>query len=153
MVEALVQIRMKLLEAAGEKSLRVSHAPAWQAKHRSPDVLFEGQYRTVKKAECPQATPAVVVDGVDAGKVLHICRDDKCKVHARLTHYEASPKERAARARERLAERVEKLTRVRILNVIRKKLPATLSRPDLEMAALDHFERLGYDNHRRLCRV
>ena len=120
---------------------------------RSPDVFFAGQYRTVKKAECPQAIPAVVIDGADAGKVLHICRDDKCKVHARLTHYEASPKERAARARERLAERVEKLTRVRILNVIRKKLPATLSRPDLEMAALDHFERLGYDNHRRLCRV
>jgi hypothetical protein len=36
---------------------------------------------------------------------------------------------------------------------IRKKLPATLSRPDLEMAALDYFERLGHDNHRRLCRV
>jgi hypothetical protein len=152
-VEALVHIRMKPLEDAGEKPLRVSHAPAWQAKHRCPDVLFEGQYRTVKKAECPQARPAVVIDGADAGKVLHICRDGKCKVHARLTHYEASPKERAARARELLAERVEKLTRVRILNAIRKKLPATLSRPDLEMAALDHFERLGHDNHRRLCRV
>jgi hypothetical protein len=38
-------------------------------------------------------------------------------------------------------------------HAIRKKLPATLSRPDLEMAALDYFERLGHDNHRRLCRV
>ena len=38
-------------------------------------------------------------------------------------------------------------------NAIRKKLPATLSRPDLEMVALDYFERLGHDNHRRLCRV
>jgi hypothetical protein len=42
---------------------------------------------------------------------------------------------------------------VRILNAIRKKLPAMLSRPDLEMAALDYFERLGHDNHRRLCRI
>ena len=38
-------------------------------------------------------------------------------------------------------------------NAIRKKLPATLSRSDLEMTALDYFERLGHDNHRRLCRV
>ncbi len=152
-IEAVVQIRMKPLEAAGEKPLRVSHAPAWQVKQRNADVLYEGQYRTVKKAECPQTKPAVVIDGADAGKVLHVCRDEKCTVHARVTHYEPSPKERAARAKELLAERTEKLTRVRILNAIRKKLPATLSRPDLEMAALDYFERLGHDNHRRLCRI
>ncbi len=107
----------------------------------------------MKKAECPQTKPAVVIDGADAGKVLHVCRDEQCKVHARVTHYEPSPKERAARAKELLAERTEKLTRVRILNAIRKKLPATLSRPDLEMAALDYFERLGHNNHRRLCRI
>jgi len=85
--------------------------------------------------------------------VLHVCRDEQCKVQSRLTHQEARPKERAARAKELPAERVEKLTRVRILNTIRRKLPASLSRPDLEMAALDYFERLGHDNHRRLCRV
>jgi len=152
-IEALVQIRMQPLEAAGEKPLRVSHAPAWQAKQRNPEVLYEGHYRAVKKAECPQTKPAVVIDGTDAGKVLHVCRDEKCKIHAGVTRYEASLKERAARAKELLAERAEKLTRVRIVNAIRKKLPATLSRPDLEMAALDYFERLGHDNHRRLCRV
>jgi hypothetical protein len=42
---------------------------------------------------------------------------------------------------------------VQELNAIRKKLPATLSRSDLEMVALDYFERLEHDNHRRLCRV
>jgi hypothetical protein len=107
----------------------------------------------VKKAECSQTRTAIVIDGADAGKVLHVCRDEQCKVHARVTHYEPSPKERAARAKELLAERAEKLTRLRILNAIRKKLPATLPRPDLEMAALDYFERLGHDNHRRLCRI
>jgi len=152
-VEALVQIRMKPLEESGERPLRVSHAPTWQAKHRNSDVLYEGQYRTVKKAECPQTKAAVVIDGADAGKVLHVCRDEQCKVHARVSHYEPTPKERAARAKELLAERTEKLTRVRILNAIRKQLPSTLSRPDLEMAALDYFQRLGHDNHRRLCRV
>jgi ParB family chromosome partitioning protein len=50
-VEALVQIRMKPLEATGEKPLRVSHAPACQVKQRDPHVLYEGHYRTVKKAE------------------------------------------------------------------------------------------------------
>src|SRR5271170_2385938 len=103
-IEALVQIRMKPLEAAGGKPLRISHAPAWQVKQRNPDVLYEGHYRTVKKAECPQTKPAVVMDGADAGKVLHVCRDEQCKVHARVTRYEPSPKERAARAKELLAD-------------------------------------------------
>jgi ParB family chromosome partitioning protein len=152
-IDALVQIRIKPLEAAGEKPLRVSHAPAWQAKNRNPNVLYEGNYRTVKKAECPQTKTAVVIDGTDAGKVLHVCRDEQCKIHAHVSHYEPTPKERAARAKELLAERTEKLTRLRILNAIRKKLPATFSPPDLEMAALDYFRRLGHDNHRRLCRV
>jgi len=152
-IEALVRLRVKPLEEKGEKPLLVSLAPTWQAKQRNPDVLYEGHYRTAKKAECPQTRPAVVIDGADAGKVLHVCRDEKCKVHAGVTRYEASPKERAARAKDLLAERAEKLTRVRMLNAIRQKLPATLSRPDLEMAALDYFERLGHDNHRRLCRV
>ena len=153
-VEALVQIRTKPLEEAGEKPLRVSQAPAWQSKKPQPDVLYEGQYRkAAKKAECPQTKSAVVMDGPDAGKLLHVCRDDKCPVHAAVTRYQPTPQERATRAKEALAERVEKLTRVRVLDAIRKKLPTTLSRPDLEMAALDYFERLGHDNRRRLCRV
>ncbi len=45
------------------------------------------------------------------------------------------------------------MQRLFTLDAIRKKLPATLSRPDFEMAVLDYFERLGHDNHRRLCRV
>ena len=77
----------------------------------------------MKKAACPQTKPAVVINGADAGRVLHVCRDEQSKVHSRLTHYEATTKERAARAKELLAERVEKLTRVRILNTIRRKLP------------------------------
>jgi len=152
-VEALVQIRTKPFESAGEKPLRVSLVPSWQAKKQT-DVLYEGQYRKVdKKAECPHTKPAVVIDGPKAGTVLHVCQDDKCAVHSRVTHYQATPQERAARAKELLAERIEKQTRLRILNAVRKKLPATLSRPDLEMVALDYFERLGHDNHRRLCRV
>lgn len=148
-----MQIRMKPLEARGEKPLRISHIPGWQAHSRVADVLYDGQYRTVKKAECPQTKPAVVIDGREAGRVVHVCRDEKCAVHAHVARYQPTPQERAARGKELLAERIEKQTRVRILDAIRTKLPATLSRPDLEMAALDYFERLGHDNHRRLCRV
>lgn len=153
-VEALVQIRMKPLEEAGEKPLRVSQAPAWQARSTNPNVLYDGQYHLVqKKAECPQTKPAVVIDGPKAGHVLHVCQDDKCPLHARGTRYQPTPEERAARAKEALAERIEKQTRLRTLDAIRKKLPAALPRTDLEMIALDYFRRLGHDNHRRLCRV
>jgi hypothetical protein len=45
--------------------------------------------------------------------------------------------ERTAREKELLAERIEKQSRVRIPGAIRKNLPSTLARPDLEMAAFD----------------
>jgi hypothetical protein len=67
--------------------------------------------------------------------------------------YQPTPQEQAQRKKEALAERVEKLSRVRILEAIRKKLPDALSRLDLEMVALDYFRRLGHDNHRRLSKL
>jgi len=153
-VEALVQIRVKPLEAEGEKLLRVSQAPSWQTNGRAKDVLHEGEFRKVsQKGECPNTKPAVLVDGRGAGTVFHICRDEKCPVHARVTRYQPTPQERARRAKEALAERVEKFSRTHILNAIRKKLPDSLSRPDLQMVVLDYFQRLGHDNHRRLCKV
>ncbi len=42
---------------------------------------------------------------------------------------------------------------MRVLEGIRKKLPDALSRVDLEMVALDYFQRLGHDNHRGLCKL
>jgi len=50
-----------------------------------------------------------------------------------VTRYQPTPREQAQRKKEALAERVEKLSRVRVLEAIRKKLPDVLSRPDLEM--------------------
>ena len=50
-----------------------------------------------------------------------------------MTRYQPTPREQAQRKKEALAERVEKLSRVRVLEAIRKKLPDVLSRPDLEM--------------------
>jgi ParB family chromosome partitioning protein len=153
-VEALVQIHVKPLEEKGEKPLRVSQAPAWQANGHAKDVLSEGQYRKAKaKGECPNTKPAVLIDGKSAGSIFYLCQTEKCDVHNRVTRYQPTPHEQAQRKKEALAERVEKLSRVRVLEAIRKKLPDVVSRPDLEMVVLDYFRRLGHDNHRRLCKV
>jgi len=153
-VEALVQIRVKPLEEKGEKPLRVSQAPAWQANGHAKDVLYEGQYRRAKaKGECPNTKAAVLIDGKSAGTILYLCQAEKCEVHNLVTRYQPTPQEVAQRKKEPLAERVEKLSRVRVLETIRKKLPDALSRPDLEMVALDYFRRLGHDNHRRLFKL
>lgn len=154
-VEAFVQIQVKpFAEKGGEKPLRVSQAPAWQGNGHAKDVLFEGQYRKAKaKGECPNTKAAVLIDGKGAGSIFYLCQAEKCDVHNRVTRYQSTPQEQAQRKREALAERVEKLSRVRILEAICKKLPDVLSRPDLEMVALDYFRRLGHDNHRRLSKL
>jgi len=153
-IEALVQIQVKPLADKGEKPLRVSQAPAWQTNGHANDVLFEGQYRRAKaKGECPNTKAAVLIDGKGAGSIFYLCQTEKCDVHNRVTRYQPTPQEQAQRKKEALAERVEKLSRVRILQAIRKKLPDALSRPDLEMVALDYFRRLGHDNHRRLSKL
>jgi hypothetical protein len=153
-VEAFVQIQVKPLEAKGEKPLRVSQAPAWQTNGHAKDVLFEGQYRKAKaNGECPNTKAAVLIDGKGAGSIFYLCQTEKCDVHNRVTRYQPTPQEQAQRKKEALSERVEKLSRVRVLEAIRKKLPDDLSRPDLEMVALDYFRRLGHDNHRRLSKL
>src|SRR5438132_1229993 len=138
----------------GEKPLRVSQAPAWQTNGHAKDVLYEGQYRRAKaKGECPNTKAAVLIDGKGAGSIFYLCQTEKCEVHNRATRYQPTPQEQAQRKKEALAERVEKLSRVRVLEAISKKLPDALSRPDLEMVALDYFRRLGHDNHRRLSKL
>ena len=153
-VEALVQIRVKPLEEKGEKPLRVSEAPAWQNNGDKADVLHEGQFHKAKrKEECPSAKAAVQVDGKRTGAIFYVCQNEKCPIHAQTTKYEQTPHERKQRAKERMEERVEKLTRTRILNAVRDKLSDVPSRQDLEMIALDYLHRLGHDNQRRLCRT
>jgi hypothetical protein len=128
--------------------------PPWQVKGHAKDVLFEGQYRKAKaKVECPNSKAAVLIDGKGAGSVFYLCQAEKCDVHNRVTRYQPTPQEHAKRKKEALAERVEKLSWVRVLEAIRKKLPDVLSRPDLEIVALDYFRRLGHDNHRRLSKL
>ena len=103
-----MQIQVKPLEEKGEKPLRVSQAPAWQANGHAKDVLFEGQYRKAKtKEECPNTKSAVLTDGKSTGIIFYLCQADQCEVHNRMTRYQPTPQEQAQRKKEAFAERGE----------------------------------------------
>jgi len=153
-LHALVQLRIEPLVKDGQKPVQISSAPYWQARSKSPDTLYEGQYRRVEReGECPSTQVAVIVDGREAGTVLRVCADENCKTHRQFSRYEISPKEREQRRKLALAIRVQKESRSRVLQAVRQKLPGELARADFEMVALDYFRRLGHDNHHRLFQV
>jgi ParB family transcriptional regulator, chromosome partitioning protein len=150
-IQALVHARLEPLMKEGQKPVQISSAPYWQARSKSSDTLYEGQYRGVEReGECPHTQAGVIVDGREAGTILHICADENCKTHRQVSHYEISPQERERRTKLALAIRVQKVSRSRILHAVRQKLPPTLARADFEMVAIDYFRRLGHDNHHRL---
>jgi hypothetical protein len=69
-----VQIQVKPLEEKGEKPLRFSQAPAWQANGHAKDMLFEGQYRKAEaKGECANTKAVVLIDGKGAGSLFYLC--------------------------------------------------------------------------------
>jgi len=153
-IQALVQARLEPLMKEGQKPVQISSAPYWQARSKSSNTLYEGQYRRAEReGECPHTQAAVIVDGREAGTILHVCADEECKTHRQFSHYEISPQEREQRRKLALAIRVQKESRSRILQAVRQKLPPALARGDFEMIALDYFRRLGHDNHHRLFQV
>jgi len=153
-IQALVQARLEPLTKEGQKPVQISSAPYWQARSKSSDTLYEGQYRRAEReGECPHTQAAVIVDGREAGTILHVCADEECKTHRQFSHYAISPQERAQRRKLALAIRVQKESRSRILHAVRQKLPGELARTDFEMVALDYFRRLGHDNHHRLFQI
>jgi hypothetical protein len=138
----------------GQKPVQISSAPHWQARSKSSNTLYEGQYRrVVRERRCAHTQAAVIVDGREAGTVLHVCADEDCKTHRQFSHYEISPQEREQRRKLALANRVHKESRARILQAVRQKLSGELARADFKMVALDYFRRLGHDNHHRLFQV
>ena len=150
-VQALVQQPIGPLVKDGQQPLQISESPSWQVRVKAPNTLYEGQYRRAERAEeCPTTRAAVIVDGRQAGTVLHVCTDEKCKTHRQFSHYEMSPQVRERRRKIAMAARILKESRQRILQAVRQKLPGELARTDVELVALDYFRRLGHDNHHRL---
>ncbi len=138
----------------GQEPVQISESPSWQVRSKAPNTLYEGQYRRAERVgECPQTRAAIIVDGRQAGTILHICTDENCKTHRQFSHYEISPQEREQRRKLAVAIRTQKESRSRTLQAIRQKLPPALARADFEMVALDYFRRLGHDNHHRLFQV
>ncbi|HEV2697436.1 MAG TPA: ParB/RepB/Spo0J family partition protein [Terriglobales bacterium] len=81
-IQELVRVRVEPLVKEGQKPAQISSAPYWQAHPKSPDTLYEGQYRRVEReGECPHTQAAVIMDGREAGTVLRICADENCRTH------------------------------------------------------------------------
>lgn len=153
-VQAFIQLRVGPLAKEGQKPVQISASSSWQVHTKAANTLYEGQYRGAERdGECPHTQVAILVDGRKAGTVMHICTEEKCKTHRQFSHYEISPQEREQRRKLALAVRVQKESRLRILQTVRQKLPSALTRADFEMVALDYFRRLGHDNHHRLFQV
>jgi len=74
----------------------------------------------------PNTKAAVFIDGKGAGSISISARPRNARSQSR-DRYQPTPQEQAQRKKEALAERVEKLSRVRVLEAIRKKLPDVLS--------------------------
>jgi ParB/RepB/Spo0J family partition protein len=72
-IQALVQARLEPLVKEGQKPVQISSAPYWQVRSKSSNTLYEGQYRRAEReGECPHTQAAVIVDGRQAGTILHV---------------------------------------------------------------------------------
>src|SRR5207247_2032037 len=77
-VGALVELRIKQSEEAGEKPVRVSDSFPYYGHKAQPGVLYPSDFHEAQGAgECPTTTAAVVVEGKQAGRKLYGCTDRK----------------------------------------------------------------------------
>jgi ParB family transcriptional regulator, chromosome partitioning protein len=146
---ALVALRIKELEAAGEKPVRVSESFPYYGHKPQPGVLYRPDYNEAKAGECQTTTAAVIVEGRRAGTKLYVCTDKKCRTHA-LHRTPLTAEQKAERKKQTLALRVQQEFRKRLLEEICKKVPAQLSRHELNFVAHGYFQQQGHDSQNRL---
>src|SRR5579859_4671961 len=82
-----------------------------------PGVLYRADYHEATAGDCPNTVAAVVVEGKRVGTKLHICTDQRCKIHAdhRVT---LSPEEKAERKKQAQTVRIQQEYRKRLLAVL-----------------------------------
>jgi len=149
-VSALVQIRVKQAEDAGEKPVRVSDSYPFYGHKAQPGVTYRSDYHEAKAAgECPTTTAAVMVEGKQAGRKLFVCTNPKCQTHAPHS-IGLTPQEKAERKKQAEALRIQQEYRRRLLEGVLKRVPDQLTRHELGLVALRYFEQLGHDNQRRI---
>lgn len=97
---AFVQLRVKSLGGTvprllGGYGYSGNDLSKLQRESKAPLLQrYEWERYKVNKGSCPDAKPAVVVDGGDAGEVVYLCRNAKCKKH----HHAESAAGRPAKA-------------------------------------------------------
>jgi len=149
-VSALVQIRVKQAEDAGEKPARVSDSYPFYGHKAQPGVTYRSDYHEAKAAgECPTTTAAIMVEGKQAGRKLFVCTNPKCQTHAPHS-VGLTPQEKAERKKQAEALRIQQEYRRRLLEDILKRVPEQLARHELDLVALRYFEQLGHDNQHRM---
>ena len=147
--DALVQLSLSELQAAGEKPVKVSDSYSYYGHKPLPGVLYRPGYHEATAGDCLTTTAAVVVEGKRAGTKLFICTNAKCKTHA-VHSLGLSPQEKAERKKQRQTLRIQQEYRRRLLEEVYKRVPAGLSRHELDLVALSYFHQLGHDSQHRL---
>jgi len=146
---ALVGLRLRELEAGGEKPVKVSDSFLYYGHKPLPGVLYRPDYSEAKAGDCPTTTAAVIVEGKRAGTKLYVCTDKKCRTHA-LHRTPLTVEQRAERKKQVLALRVQQAYRKRLLEELYKRVPSPLSRHELDLIAASYFHQLGHDSQHRL---
>jgi ParB family chromosome partitioning protein len=148
-VSALVQIRVKQAEDAGEKPMRVSDSYPFYGHKAQPGVTYRSDYHEAKVAgECPTTTAAIMVEGKQAGRRLFVCTNPKCQTHAHSVGL--TPREKTERKKQAEALRIQQEYRKRVLEDVLRRVPEQLARHELDLVALRYFEQLGHDNQHRI---
>ena len=147
--DALVQIRIKEVEAAGEKPVKVSDSFPFYGHKPLPGVVYRNDYHEGTAGDCPTTVPAVVVEGKRAGTKLYVCTNPKCKTHSARS-IGLSPEEKTARKKQAHEQRIQQEYRKRLLTEVHKRVPGELGRHELDLIAQSYFQQLGHDSQHRL---
>lgn len=147
--DAVIQIRLNDLEAAGEKPVKVSESYLYYGHKPQPGVLYQPDFHAAKAGECPTTTAAVAVEGKRAGSKLYVCTNKKCPTHSPYS-VGLSPDEKAQRKKQAQELRIQQEYRKRLLEEIFKRVPAQLARHELDFVALRYLDQVGHDNQHRI---
>jgi ParB family transcriptional regulator, chromosome partitioning protein len=127
----------------GESRVPLLVSTNW-AERLPHGTLGRDQYRAAKNAkECASTMPAIVIQGENRGHVIHACTDPKCKVHQDRS-FRQSPSQLAANRAIRLKQRIEHLSRWRVLEAIIAKMK-TPTTEDWRFNARQAWSDLGHD--------
>jgi ParB family chromosome partitioning protein len=147
---ALIEIRLRDLEKAGEKPVKVSESYLYYGHKPEPGVLYQPDFHEAKaEGECPSTTVAVAVEGKRAGGKLYVCTNKKCPTHSPYS-VGLGPEEKAQRQKQAQEQRIQQEYRKRLLEEVYKHVPAQIGRHELGFLALCYFNQVGHDNERRI---